>query len=84
MVGKNIENSYQATTNPFAGLIGSQDGLKIYNTDLKMYSGSKLQVLLGKYLDSNSVERNMFALGNEITNENTGAGADLLLSLIHI
>ena len=73
MVGSNLENGPQATTDPFKGLIGNADGLQLINSEVKIYDGSNLQVFIGK--DSN--DKNMLAIGDQV-NEDTGAGADLL------
>ena len=71
MLGENLDNQPDAASNPFKGLLGTVDGLTIYNTDIELSMGGSRTAYLGKDLRSSAGDNDIvFALGNGINFDN--------------
>ena len=73
IVGKNLTNDPAAASDPFQGVLSTESGLDIYNTDFSIYDGTSLSSYIG--YDSNG--KNIVAFGNDI-NTSDWSGSDFL------
>ena len=78
IAGKNIENTAIDSSNPFAGLVADNAGVKMYNTPFIQYDGSSAKVFIGK-TDNSSTKHDynspVFAIGDGLDFDATGDGA---------
>ena len=77
MLGKNLDNQPSATSNPFEGLLGTKDGVELYNAPIKLYDGANLIGYMGQD-QRTGITGAQFALGDNLTFTNdTTSGAKL-------
>ena len=78
MLGKNLGNNPADASNPpFEGLLGTKDGLELYNSPIETYDGANMIAYMGPDKRT-GVTGAQFALGNNLTFTNdTTSGAKL-------